>query len=167
MALNFNTLQKTCPPWFRTPGAEDDVILGIMGRLVRNLRGHAFPGWSTAEGRQAVAGQLLPAILAQPGFKTAYHAEVSNLDYGYRRALLEQLSTAADDGAPLHQIFRESGVFPHYVCALVEVGERVGRTEETLRSLGNYYDARVRLLRQLKSSLLYPAVLLAVMLVVV
>ncbi|MBQ8479575.1 MAG: hypothetical protein IJ503_04215 [Akkermansia sp.] len=90
MALNFNTLQKTCPPWFRTPGAEDDVILGIMGRLVRNLRGHAFPGWSTAEGRRAVAGQLLPAVLAQPGFKTAYHAELSNLDYGCRRALLER-----------------------------------------------------------------------------
>ena len=84
-----------------------------------------------------------------------------------RRGLLEQLSRQADEGAPLHQIFRESGVFPHDVCALVEVGERVGRTEETLRSLGNYYDARVRLLRQLKSSLLYPAVLLAVMLVVV
>ncbi len=90
MAFNFQSLQKICPPWFRGPGAEEDVVLGIMGRLVRNLRGHAFPGWSTAEGRRVVAEQLLPAILSQPGFKTAYHAELSSLDYGYRRALLER-----------------------------------------------------------------------------
>lgn len=90
MAFNFQSLQKICPPWFRGPGAEEDVVLGIMGRLVRNLRGHAFPGWSTAEGRRAVAEQLLPAVLSQPGFKTAYHAELSTLDYGYRRALLER-----------------------------------------------------------------------------
>ena len=90
MAFNFQSLQKTCPPWFRGPGAEEDVVLGIMGRLVRNLRGHAFPGWSTAEGRRVVAERLLPAVLSQPGFKTAYHAELSTLDYGCRRALLER-----------------------------------------------------------------------------
>lgn len=90
MAFNFETLQKTSPAWFRKAGAEGDVVLGIMGRLVRNLRGHAFPGWSTAEGRRAVADKLLPAILNCPGYKTAYHAEMSRLSYAHRRALLER-----------------------------------------------------------------------------
>lgn len=90
MAFNFETLQKTSPAWFRKAGAEGDVVLGIMGRLVRNLRGHAFPGWSTAEGRLAVADKLLPAILNSPGYKTAYHAEMNRLSYAQRRALLER-----------------------------------------------------------------------------
>lgn len=90
MAFNYQSLQKKLPVWFRHGGAEGDVILGVMGRLVRNLPGHAFPGWSTAEGRKAVADILLPAILEQPGFKTAWHAEMTELDYGLRRALLER-----------------------------------------------------------------------------
>lgn len=84
-----------------------------------------------------------------------------------RRELLLSLSRSADEGSALHAAFSESGAFPHYVCALLAVGEQVGRTEETLRSLGNYYDSRVRLLHALRSTLVYPAVLLAVMLAVV
>ena len=86
---------------------------------------------------------------------------------GRFRALFRTLSQAADEGLPLHQAFAASGAFPHYVCALLTVGEQVGKTEETLRALGEYYAARASLLRQVKSALLYPAVLLAVMLVVV
>lgn len=90
MAFNTENLFNTCPPWFRKAGSANDVILGIMGRLVRNLRGHAFPGWSTAEGRRAVAELLLPAIQRCPGFKNAHQTEMSELDYGMRRALLER-----------------------------------------------------------------------------
>lgn len=81
--------------------------------------------------------------------------------------LFRNLSHAADEGEPLHEAFSNSGVFPRYVCALLAVGEQVGKTEETLRALGEYYTARASLLRQLKTTLLYPAVLLGVMLVVV
>lgn len=84
-----------------------------------------------------------------------------------RRELLLSLSRESDEGAPLHECLARSGAFPHYVCALTAVGEQVGKTEETLRALGEYYDSRARLLRQLKNTLLYPAVLLIVMLVVV
>ncbi len=90
MTFNTESILHTTPPWFRKAGSANDVILGVMGRLVRNLRGHAFPGWSTAEGRQEVANLLLPAIQQCPGFKNAYHTEMSELDYGIRRALLER-----------------------------------------------------------------------------
>lgn len=90
MALNFQNLAKQLPLWFRRGGDEGDVVMGVMGRLVRNLPGHTFPGWSTAEGRKAVADILLPSILEQQGFKTAWHAEMPELSYGVRRALLER-----------------------------------------------------------------------------
>lgn len=106
MAFNLHKLIKTTPPWFRRGGDEGDVILGVMGRLVRNLKGHPFPGWSTADERRKVADILLPAILSQPGFKTAAHAELNELSYGERRTLLErrQLSpcmAARQDGCHL------------------------------------------------------------------
>ncbi len=82
-------------------------------------------------------------------------------------ALFASLSRTCDEGVPLHRALRHSGAVPHDACALLAVGETVGKTESTLRALGDYYDSRARLARQVKTTLLYPAVLLAVMLVVV
>ena len=83
------------------------------------------------------------------------------------KALLRGLADAVDDGTPLSAAMKESGSFPVYVSGLVEVGERTGRTEEALSSLSRYYEDRVRLSRRVRSALLYPAMMLALMLVVI
>ena len=82
------------------------------------------------------------------------------------KALLQSMSQMADEGLPLAGIFRAAGCFPEYACALMQVGEQVGRSEDMLKALADYYDGRVRLERLLKSTLLYPAVLLLVLLAV-
>lgn len=79
------------PPWFSEGGEENDVLIGTMVRMVRNLEGHPFPGWSTEESRQAVADELLPIIKQLPGNKSAaFVSEISKLDYVQRRVLLER-----------------------------------------------------------------------------
>lgn len=83
------------------------------------------------------------------------------------KTLLQSMSRQADEGAALSQIFRDAGCFPDYVCALMEVGEQVGRSEDTLHALADYYQGRARMERRLKSTLLYPSVLLVVLLAVV
>ena len=91
MAKSFNALLNKRPPWFSQVGAGGEIILGSMARVVRNLPGHCFPGWSTEEGRKAVANILLPVILELPGNKSAaFSAELSNLSYTQRRVLLER-----------------------------------------------------------------------------
>lgn len=81
--------------------------------------------------------------------------------------LLTSMARQVDEGGSLAGAFRDCGAFPEYVCGLVQVGEQTGRTEEALRSLARYYEDRAQLDRQLRSSLLYPAVLLLVMLAVI
>lgn len=83
------------------------------------------------------------------------------------RQMLLDMACRADDGAPLAVVFREAGVFPSYVYALLEVGERVGKLEEALTSLAVYYDGRARMDRRLRAALLYPSLLLIVLLAVV
>ena len=91
MAKSFKSLLKKLPPWFQNHGEEGDVIIGSMARVVRNLVGHKFPGWSTDEDRKAVADKLLPLIKQLPGNKTAaFCAEMPELDYTQRRVLLER-----------------------------------------------------------------------------
>lgn len=81
--------------------------------------------------------------------------------------LLLQLAEKADCGFSLSAAFKESGVFPGYVCGLLETGERSGQVEESLASLAKYYEDRMHMEQQIKSALLYPAVLLLIMLAVI
>lgn len=83
------------------------------------------------------------------------------------KELLSSLARQVDEGAPLYEALRASGAFPVYLCGLVEVGERTGRTEEALSALSRYYEDRVRLERRVRSAVLYPAVMLALMLIVI
>ena len=83
------------------------------------------------------------------------------------RGMLSAMAEQVDGGKTLSTALRESGVFPVYVCGLVEVGERTGRTEEALAALSRYYEERVRIGRRVRSALLYPAVMPALMLVVI
>lgn len=82
-------------------------------------------------------------------------------------ALFAFMARRADEGAALSQIFRETGSFPDYACGSLEVGERVGRTEDSLNALARYYESRASMERRLRAALTYPAVLLTVMLAVV
>ena len=81
--------------------------------------------------------------------------------------LLKTMARQVDDGSGLAAAMKEAGCFPAYVCGLIDVGETAGRTEEALSALSRYYEDRVRMDRRVKSALLYPAVMLAVMLIVI
>lgn len=119
--------------------------------------------------QEAVAGLCLELSLL-------YHAGVVTGDAlallaagseGEEKELFAAMARRVDDGATLSAAMDQSGVFPGYAVGLVAVGERSGRTEEALKALSDYYERRARMERQLKSALLYPAVLLGLMLVVI
>lgn len=90
MAFRFSTHLKQLPPWYNIRGLEFGVVLGTMGRLVRNLKGEAFPGWSTKESRARVAETLTPVVRSMAGFKQAAHAAMPELDKVERKLLLER-----------------------------------------------------------------------------
>ena len=81
--------------------------------------------------------------------------------------LLADLARRVDNGASLAQALTDSGRFPHYLCALTEVGEAAGRTEEALNALARHYESRMSLDRRLRSALLYPCILMLIMLGVI
>lgn len=82
------------------------------------------------------------------------------------RETLEEMTRQADSGVSLAQCAAQAGCFPDYFCTLLQIGQTVGRTEQTLSALSAYYEGRARLRRHLRSALIYPAVLLAVLLAV-
>lgn len=113
---------------------------------------------------QALADQCLElSLLLRAGVSTgdalALMAEEGEVS--------EELARRVDDGEPLSAVLREEARFPDYACGLVEIGERTGRVEEALLALSRYYEDRMHLIRRVRSALLYPAVMLALMLAVI
>lgn len=88
--MTTTALLAESPLWLTTTDAED-IALCTIGRLTRNLPGIPFPGWSTGKDRAAAAEQLLPVLRARRGFKSAWHAEMAELDYATRQMLRAQL----------------------------------------------------------------------------
>ena len=122
--------------------------------------------------KRTIANEEIASICLE--ISLLLHAGVSTGDAlsllaeeGDHRELMTAMAEQVDGGAPLSDALKDSGSFPTYVCGLVEVGERTGRTEEALAALSRYYEDRVRLARRVRSALLYPAVMLALMLVVI
>jgi len=84
-----------------------------------------------------------------------------------QKAMLTEMVRQMDEGFTLSHAMEASGAFPRNVWAMVQVGEKTGRTEEALRALAQYHDRRSQVDRHLRSVLLYPSILLLVMLAVI
>ena len=67
------------------------------------------------------------------------------------------------NGATFTQAIAESGSFPQHVIDMVAVGERSGRLENVLVSLGRYYHEEDRLFAKISNAITYPTALLAIM----
>ena len=80
---------------------------------------------------------------------------------------LQTIGKALDDGAQLSQVLRESDVFPQYMCEMVHIGERTGRLEEALGALGEFYEERHCIRRQIRNAVAYPGMVFGLMLLVI
>ena len=83
------------------------------------------------------------------------------------RPLLKELGVKMDEGMTLSEAMKESGAFPSCVTGMVYMGEQTGRLEEVLASLAQFYEQRSRSNRQIRQALAYPAMILALMIVVI
>ena len=83
------------------------------------------------------------------------------------KAIMQELIDALGDGKPFSVALKGLDQFPRYMVHMVVIGEKTGRLVETLNALSEYYERQVRLSVTIKSSVLYPAILLALMIAVV
>ena len=86
--MKLDSILNSPPAWLPVRNETGGIVVGTIVRMVRNLPGFPFPGWSTRESRAAVAAKLIPAIKSVRGYKTSFSAEMNTLSYGKRRAML-------------------------------------------------------------------------------
>lgn len=83
------------------------------------------------------------------------------------KSAIVELYSETEMGAPLFEAMSLVGIFPAYAVSMVEAGEKTGHLEEVFQKLGEYYDSEDRIKSELRSAVLYPAILLAITVLVV
>ena len=86
---------------------------------------------------------------------------------GRKQDCFRRMAAGLDSGMTLFDVLEEAACLPEYVCTMVQIGQQTGKLEQTLRSLGDYYEQRSRQKRQIKQALAYPGLVFVLMLVVV
>lgn len=82
-------------------------------------------------------------------------------------AVLDQLYQQLELGEPVAAAMRAAGGFPVYVIEMAEIGQKTGHLEDVFRALSRYYERLDQLQKTIRSAVLYPTVLMAMMLFVV
>ena len=81
--------------------------------------------------------------------------------------ILKNIYDRIDVGTDITTAFSADGVFPSYMVNMIGIGERTGRLDSVFRALSLYYDRQVAISRTIKSAVVYPSILFAMMLAVI
>lgn len=79
---------------------------------------------------------------------------------------LEKIAEDLDRGVTLSEALHNGEIFSEYAWRMIQTGEDTGRLESSLHVLGDFYEERHRIGRQIKSAVAYPAMVLLLMLTV-
>ena len=76
---------------------------------------------------------------------------------------LSRMRQSIKAGSTLEEAMsREKQIFSTMFLSMIRVAEARGGVPETLRMMGNHYEARQRLIRQARSAMIYPAIVLII-----
>lgn len=81
--------------------------------------------------------------------------------------IIEKLTEVMEAGGSFAMALKESGEFPGYMVAMVEIGETAGKLDEVLESLRAYYERNDAISRNIRSSVIYPSVMIVMMVAVI
>jgi type IV pilus assembly protein PilC len=97
------------------------------------------------------------------GFDILRQNSLKNMDDDW----LGDLYKYSVDGLPLSEALVRTGGIPDYALSLLRIGEETGKLEDTCKSLRGYYEKRDELMRAVRSALVYPLTMVAMVFVVV
>lgn len=86
---------------------------------------------------------------------------------GDGRSLLLNMQEEMELSGSLYNTLTKAGVFPDYMCSMVEIGEQSGRLDDVMQALSEHYRREEELSKSIRSAVAYPLIMLGMMLIVV
>lgn len=106
---------------------------------------------------------LRAGIPIHDGIETLYEsAEGVNAQKYFKR-----ISEIVGRTGSLYQALKEVNIFPPYMVNMIHIGEQVGKLDDVLVSLSQYYEREDQIRRSIRSAIFYPLILIVMMALVV
>ncbi len=83
------------------------------------------------------------------------------------KELLAEMIDNLEKGYTFNETLDRMGIFPHYMVNMVKIGEKAGKLDTVFAALARYYKKEDDVQNAVRQSVLYPAVMTVMMLVVV
>ena len=79
----------------------------------------------------------------------------------------KRVEKVVTDDKPLYEAMEQSGAFPEYAVSMVKIGTLSGRLDDVLKGLSDYYEQLGNRLRTIRSAIMQPIILIAMMAAVI
>ena len=83
------------------------------------------------------------------------------------KAMLQKMYDELTATGSFSEAVEAAGQFPPYMRKMVSLGEQTGRLDDVMDTLGQYYDREDEISRAVKTAVIYPLVMVAMMLAIV
>lgn len=109
------------------------------------------------------------AILFQAGITPleSMNILISDMKSAKGKDLIHTIREVCRDGEPFYKALETTKVFPGYVLHTIALGEESGNLDNCMLSLAAYYEKECNTAENIKSSITYPLLIVAMMLVVI
>lgn len=106
---------------------------------------------------------LRAGIPLHDGIETLYEsAEEVNA-----QKIFEKITKTVGTTGSLYKALKEVDVFPPYMVNMIHIGEEVGKLDNVLDSLSEYYEREDKIHKSIRSAIFYPIILIVMMAAVV
>lgn len=92
--------------------------------------------------------------------------ETSDKDKDEIKLLTVMGDTLLSTGS-FYEALKATGVFPHYMLKMVQIGEAAGKTDDVMSALAVHYEREASIAQSIKNALTYPLIMLFMMVLVV
>lgn len=112
------------------------------------------------------------AMMAQSGIQTDEAVSLlaesakNSKDSGILEKALHDMKEQTENGSALSDAAEKTGIFPDYAIEMLKAGESSGRMESIMFRLSKYYSELHSMNHRLRSAVIYPAVMLALVIAV-
>lgn len=107
-------------------------------------------------------------ISAGVDIKTGFEIIELETENKKHKALITQIKSDIISGMSIADaLLMHPKIFSNYECQSIRIGEETGHFAEVLNELGNYYEASVKLKRQIVGTLTYPVIVITLAILIV
>ena len=105
------------------------------------------------------------SLVINAGIPLSEGAEMiaDNAGGGRATAVARDLEKSITAGKALYEAMDDSGAFPYYTVNMVKIGTLSGRLDDVLKGLSEYYEQAADRVRAIRSAVLHPIILIAMM----